>query len=111
VLVPTIVLLAHTVKPPSFYQRQEDFEPQEPLPISKSKSAKGTKQFGSGNGSGVKYTPSFVLQRANFASNGLVSHIEGTLCHSSWKKQKVLQLQIQEYHFPVPKPNPKWLHN
>jgi len=40
VLVPTIVLLAHIVKPPSFSQRQEDFEPQEPLPISKSKSAK-----------------------------------------------------------------------
>lgn len=108
--VPTIVPLAHIVKPPSFSQRQEDFEPQEPLPISKSKSEKRTKQSGSGSGSGVKYTPSFVLQRANFAGNGLLSHIEGTVCHSSWKKQKVLQLQIQEYHFPVSKPNPKRSH-
>jgi len=110
VLVPTIVLLAHIVKPPSFSQTQEDFEPQEPLPISKSKSEKGTKQSGSGSGSRVKYTPSFVLQRANFASNSLLSRIEGTVCHSSWKKQKVLQLQILECHFPVPKPKPKKLN-
>jgi hypothetical protein len=34
VQVPTIVLLVHTVKPPSFCQRQEDAVPQKPLPKS-----------------------------------------------------------------------------
>lgn len=40
--VPTVVLLVHIVKPPSFCQRQEDFVPQKPLPRLESKLVKGT---------------------------------------------------------------------